>query len=99
MVVKRIGVGSLAKILAALYAAAGLIIGAIIALVSLVTAGATLAGSDQAMPRAFGALFGVGAVIFLPLLYGCIGAIAGAIGALVYNLVAGMVGGVELEVE
>ena len=32
-------------------------------------------------------------------MYGIIGFIGGAIGALLYNLFAGMVGGVEIEVE
>lgn len=38
-------------------------------------------------------------VIFLPIMYGVIGFVAGAIGAAVYNLVAGFVGGIEIEVE
>jgi len=38
-------------------------------------------------------------LIFLPIMYGVIGFIAGAIGAALYNLVAGVVGGIEIEVE
>ena len=42
---------------------------------------------------------GVGAVIFLPLLYGVFGAIGGALTALFYNIIAGMVGGLQIETE
>jgi hypothetical protein len=38
-------------------------------------------------------------MIAIPIIYGIIGFIGGAIGALLYNLFAGMVGGVEIEVE
>lgn len=44
-------------------------------------------------------LFGVGAIIFLPIMYGIMGFIGGAIMAFVYNVVAGIAGGVELELE
>jgi hypothetical protein len=44
-------------------------------------------------------MMGVGAVVALPVFYGCMGFIAGAVGALFYNLFAGMVGGVELRTE
>lgn len=40
---------------------------------------------------------GVGAIIVFPLLYGFLGFIAGIIGAALFNLVASMVGGVEIE--
>jgi hypothetical protein len=38
-------------------------------------------------------------VIFLPLLYGAMGAIGGALTAAFYNIVAGMVGGLQIEAE
>jgi hypothetical protein len=38
-------------------------------------------------------------MIGLPIFYGAMGFIGGAIGALLYNLFAGMVGGIEIEVE
>jgi len=44
-------------------------------------------------------MFGVGAIIFLPIFYGVLGLVAGAIGAALYNLFAGMLGGIELETE
>jgi hypothetical protein len=46
-----------------------------------------------------GAMIGVGAIVFFPILYACIGFIGALIAAWLYNLVAGMVGGIELEVQ
>ena len=38
-------------------------------------------------------------MIAIPVMYGIIGFVAGIIGALVYNVAAGIVGGLELELE
>ena len=46
-----------------------------------------------------GIVFGLGFMIAVPIVYGLIGFVFGAIGALIYNLFAGMVGGIEIEVE
>jgi hypothetical protein len=93
MVINRIGAFSLAKLSGMLYALIGLIAGALISLVSM--AGAAFGGDDAGM---FGAMFGVGAIILLPIFYGCMGFVFSLIGAWLYNLLAGMVGGVELDV-
>ena len=92
MVINRIAPFSLAKISGTLYAALGLIFGA---LFSLVAMAGFAAGNGNSM---FGALFGVGAIILFPIFYGCIGFVASLIGAWLYNVLAGMVGGVELDV-
>jgi hypothetical protein len=57
------------------------------------------APSDPEMPAFFGAMFGVGAIIILPIFYGVMGVITGALGAAFYNLIAGMVGGLRLETQ
>ena len=98
MVIRHIGVGSLARILAALYALWGFIFGVIVALIAVGGAGLSSA-SDSALPGWAGGLFGVGAVIFLPICYGVFGAIGGAITAVMYNFIAGMVGGLSVETE
>ncbi len=98
MIIRHIGVGSLARILAALYALWGFIFGVIVALIALAGAGIS-AASDSPLPGWMGGLFGVGAVIFLPICYGVFGAIGGAITALMYNFIAGMVGGLSVETE
>lgn len=43
--------------------------------------------------------FGTGFVLAMPILYGLIGFIFTAVGAALYNLVAGWVGGVEVDLE
>jgi hypothetical protein len=98
MVIRNIGVGSLAKILGALYAIWGFIFGVIVALIALAGAGMGAAG-DSDMPGWLGGVFGVGAVIFLPICYGILGFIGGALSAVMYNVVAGMVGGLHVETE
>jgi hypothetical protein len=47
----------------------------------------------------FGAIFGVGAVIVLPIMYGVFGALGAMLSAALYNVTAGAVGGVELTIE
>ena len=95
MIVKRVGVLSVAKVYGALTAAMGLLFGLVLAAASSIGFGAA---GDNAPPF-IGAMFGAGAVILLPIFYGCMGLIGGAIGAALYNVFAGLVGGVSIEVE
>jgi hypothetical protein len=88
--IKRIAPKSFAKVLGTLYAAVGLIGGAIFSLVSITGA---LSGQGN------GFFFGVGAIVILPILYGAMGFIGGYISALLYNFVAKKVGGIEIELE
>ena len=99
MRLNRIGVGSAAKISGALYGAMGLIFGGIFALFALVGAGFAGMAAEQgeAIPAFVGPLFGVGAIVLFPLLYGVMGVVTGAVGAALYNLFARMIGGLELE--
>jgi len=96
MCLRRIGAMSLAKMLGALYALLGLIIGALISLVSIVGSALFRSASGDSSAL-FGVLFGAGAIIILPIVYGCIGFIGGLIVAGLYNLLAGAVGGIEIE--
>ena len=93
MVLKSIGVFSAGKIMGVMYALFGLIGGALITLFAL----AGLAGRQQGGPEAM--MFGAGAIIFLPLIYGVAGFIGGIISAAIYNIVAAISGGLELEFE
>ena len=95
MIVRRVGPLSFAKVTGMLYALMGLIFGACISLFSLVGSALTPKG----MPGGMGMLFGVGAIIALPIFYGILGFITSLIGAALYNLVASWVGGVELDVQ
>jgi hypothetical protein len=98
MVIRRVGVGSAAKIAGALYAVLGLIGGCFIAVVSLASAG-IMGAADNNLPSWIAPLFGVGAVIVGPIFYGLMGLVIGGLGAALYNLVAGMAGGLEIEVQ
>lgn len=99
MIIRRVGPLSLAKVAGALYGAIGLIAGAVFALLALVGVGiGAAAGGDEAMGPLFGVLFGVGAIVVLPVFYGAIGFLGGLIGAVLYNLLARTVGGVEIDV-
>ena len=95
MVIRRIGPMSCARISGTLYAVMGLILGAIFSLVAL--AGGFGAESPEA--AGFAAVFGVAAIIILPFLYGGIGFIATFIAAWLYNVFAGVVGGIELDLQ
>ena len=98
MVIKSVGVLSVAKMYGAIAAAMGLIVGIFIALFSTV-AGAGLGVYHEGGSGLLASMFGVGAIVVLPIFYGGMGFIAGAIGALFYNAFAGMVGGVEIRTE
>lgn len=95
MVVKRIGPLSLAKISGMLYGLMGLLFGAMISLFSIV-GGAFAPDKDAGFA---GMLFGAAAVVILPIFYGVLGFVMSLIGAALYNLIAGWVGGVELDVQ
>jgi hypothetical protein len=84
LVVRRVGALSLGKILGAVYALLGLVIGAFFALFSVLGSllGIAVGGSDtQGSEALFGVLFGVGSIIFLPIFYGILGFIGGLITA------------------
>lgn len=93
---KRVGPLSAAKLAGVVYALGGLLAGGLISLVSIVGAGIGLSQGDGQFP---GMLFGAGAIIILPVCYGALGFITTLIGAWLYNVVAGMVGGVEIELQ
>lgn len=92
MVVKSIGVLSAGKVLGCLYVLLGLIIGAMFSLLSLA---GVAAGGEDAGAAAF--LFGIGAIVIIPIFYGAIGFVGGIIMAALYNLVASIAGGIEVE--
>jgi len=98
MIVKRVGPLSLAKIAAVLYAGIGLIIGALFSLIGMAGVAGGLA-NDRPGGAIFGALFGVGAIIILPIFYGCLGFVFSLIGAALFNLAAGMTGGLEIDAQ
>lgn len=100
MVIRHVGVWSVAKVAAVLYAVIGILAGLLFASISLVGAGIAAAQqSGEPLPPWFGALFGVGAIIILPVLYGIMGLVFGALTAAIYNVVARTVGGIEMDIQ
>ena len=86
--ITRIEPGQFALIVGVTYVLFGIIIGVLMYLFT----------SMIPMPAPFGSTVrGVGA-IFIPLFYGVFGYISGFIGAMIYNLVAGTVGGIKVTV-
>jgi hypothetical protein len=98
MVIRKVGIASVVKVAGVLYAILGFLIGACFALFALVGFGAASAGSEE-VPGWLGSVFGIGAIIILPIFYGVLGAIGGAVIAALYNHVAGMTGGIEMDVQ
>ena len=98
MILKRIEPVSCAKISGLLYA----VLGIIMALFFAMFAGcsAMLGGpSEFGDFPFFGGLMGIGSFIFFPIFYGILGFIGGLIMALLYNWLAGLLGGIEIEIE
>jgi len=84
--IKRFSVGQSAKFLGVLYFLFGLVFVPFFLLFSMFA-------PDEA--GGFGFFF----AIFMPVMYGVFGIVGGAVGAVLYNLVAGWVGGIEVELE
>jgi len=103
MTIKRFGVWSVAKINAVLWFIFGLIIGVIYGLFFILFGAAMSSLAPERDAAAMGGISSVvtGLIIMvaMPIFYGVTGLIAGAIGALVYNLLAGVIGGIKFELE
>ena len=91
-ILKRVAPASAFKIGLVSYAVLGFIAGVFCSLIAL--AGVSFAPHAH-LP--FAPAIGLFAVILCPVVYGIIGGIAAAIGALLYNLAASWVGGIEVE--
>ncbi len=100
--IRKLGVLSLAKIYAVMMLVISLLIsipyGLFIIIFSLSGAG-SIGGQGGLALGGGGVVLGLGIMIGLPIMYGVMGFVFGAIGALVYNIFAGLVGGIEIEVE
>lgn len=96
MIINRVGPLSFAKISGIVYALLGLVGGLIFAMISTATGLMTREPGGSA-PWMMG--LGMGAIIAAPILYGTVGFLGGLLGAWLYNVVAGMVGGIEIDVQ
>lgn len=100
--IKKLGVLSVAKMYAAMAFVISLLIsipyGLFIIIFSLI--GASSARGDAGLAvGGFGIVGGIAVMIIIPIVYTIMAFIGGCIGALIYNIFAGFVGGIEIEVE
>lgn len=101
MIIKKVGPVSCAKIAGVIYAALGLVTGAMFSLFAVL--GLALSGTQgslaqKAVSPLIGAVMGLGAIIVFPILYGAMGFVFALIGSWLYNLVASKVGGIEIDI-
>lgn len=90
--IARIDPLSAARVYGAMTAVIGLIIGAFVSLFAVL--GASL---GESVDGPFAVVVGVGAIVALPLIYGLIGFVMGAFQSWVYNVFAGLVGGIAVD--
>ena len=83
--IRRFGVGQTAKVVGALYALMGVVFVPFVLIAAMFS------------PNKPG--FGAGFALALPIIYGVLGFIFTAIGCAIYNFVAGLVGGIEVELD
>jgi threonine/homoserine efflux transporter RhtA len=95
VVIKRLGVLSVAKIYGAMGVLVGLLVGVCVSAVSALWG--TRMAEESSGVTAFGAGLGLAAIVVVPIFYGVFTFISGLIGGWFYNLIAGMVGGIEIE--
>ena len=96
-VVKRLGVFSLGKLMGITYACLGLLFMPFF----LLAGGMAMLGA-QGADRSAAIGGGIGMVIMaimFPVIYGLMGFVGGMIGALIYNLAARFIGGIQIELE
>ena len=92
---RSVGVLSVAKVFGIFHGAMGLLFVPFFLLFSVIGA---VAGKQTGSP-AFPAAVGIGLALVMPILYAAFGFLIGAFGAFVYNLVAGWIGGIEMELQ
>ena len=99
--INKLGVLSVAKVQGAVMFVIGLIIGVIygLAVIAISLLGAGIGGKGSLAVGGGGIVMGIVMMILFPVMYGAIGFVGGAISALLYNVFARMVGGIEMEIE
>src|SRR5688500_9213103 len=95
MTIKRVGPLSCAKTGAALNGVIGLLAGILFSLAAMFGA---FAGGDGPSGM-FGAIFGTWGIVILPIFCACLGFVMTLIMAVIYNALASVVGGVEVDIQ
>jgi hypothetical protein len=98
--IRKLGILSVAKIYGAILLVMSLLISIPYGLFIMFFGGMMMSAGGRGGLAAGGSIvIGLLVMVGLPIMYGAIGFVSGALGALLYNLFAGMVGGIEIEVE
>ena len=95
--IRRVGVVSLAMMLGVLYTALGLIFGLIFACATLLSVGLVASAAEDLGIGGGGALVSLLYAVCFPIVYGIIGFVSGAVIGLLYNIIAGIAGGIKVE--
>ncbi len=95
MQIKKIEPLSAGKLLGTMYALIGLLFGGFTAIFAMIGA-AAIAGGNAPIQDI---MAGVASIFIMPLFMGVAGFLGGVVGAFLYNIFAGMVGGISLEIE
>ena len=91
--ITRFDVGSVALMAGTVMAVVSLLLCIIFfSVLSLPFTGKSIGGYERGLVFGSGILF----VILVPIIYGVVGVISGALSALVYNFIAGRIGGVKI---
>ena len=97
MIIKRVAPFSCAKVAGAIYGIFMLLVACLATIVSLISSIARISTSGNSL-RSFGGPYPL-PMLILPILYGVGVFFAALIGAWLYNALAGVLGGIEVEVE
>ena len=97
--IKKLGILSVAKMYAAIMFVISLLISipyGLFIIIFALTGASSIGGQGGLALGGGGVVFGLLFMIGLPIFYGMIGFIGGALGALLYNIFAGFFGGIEI---
>ncbi len=100
--IKKLGALSVAKIYSVMMLVIALLISipyGLFIIIFALTGASSIGGQSGLAVGGGGVVLGLVVMIGLPLVYGAIGFVFGALGALIYNVLSGLVGGIEIEVE
>ena len=90
--IKRIGVFSLARLLAFIYFFLGIVFGIIFGFFILL-------GVVFARETSMSVFLGLGIAVMMPVFYGALGFLFGALGGVLFNWAASLIGGLQIELD
>ena len=96
MILKKLGVFSVAKIYAFIMAVLGFVVGLFY---SFFGALALTLEETQGTALGLSTTLGLAALVVIPVVYGIMGFVIGALGAFLYNIASKYLGGIELDIE